>query len=70
MTTYTSTASIDCGKCHVPLQGPTNPKPDDILTCPKCGGNIRLDKALKQARELAKTALTKGLKDAFKKARF
>jgi transcription initiation factor IIE alpha subunit len=70
MSTYTTTATIDCGRCHVPLTGPKNPKSSDIFTCPRCGGQIRYDKAREQVGKLFRETVAKGLKDAFRKAGF
>lgn len=31
------TATILCGSCKVPVEGPADPKPQDTITCPRCG---------------------------------
>ncbi len=31
------TKPILCGKCEVPLEGPTNPGANDTMRCPRCG---------------------------------
>lgn len=30
------TYSALCGQCRIPVEGPANPKPDDVFTCPRC----------------------------------
>jgi hypothetical protein len=54
----------------MPLEGPSNPKPDDLLTCPRCGGQIETKKAVDQAGKLFASTVEKQLKDAFRKAGF
>ena len=70
MTTHTTKATIDCGRCRVPLQGPSNPKDNDLLTCPRCGGQIKTKDAVKQAGDIFKSSVEKQLKDAIRKAGF
>ena len=43
--------SVDvvCSKCQVPLVTPDDPKPHDMVTCPKCGANDRYDKVINDA---------------------
>lgn len=31
------THTILCGKCRVPVKGPSDPKDHDMITCPTCG---------------------------------
>ncbi len=70
MTEKLATATITCGKCRVPLKGPSNPKPNDLLTCPQCGSQIETKAAVEQARKLIGAEVEKTLKDAFRKAGF
>jgi hypothetical protein len=70
MSTYTTTATIDCGQCRVALVGPENPTPNDLFTCPSCGGRIRYEKARQQAGEPLRGTVAKRLKDVFRKAGF
>lgn len=30
-------ATILCGSCKVPVEGPEEPKPQDLIACPRCG---------------------------------
>lgn len=30
-------AEVKCAQCKIALQGPTNPKPQDRFSCPRCG---------------------------------
>jgi hypothetical protein len=46
-----STKAILCGSCKVPIEGPANPKPNDVLACPSCG---RSDKFNNVQTEVAK----------------
>ena len=70
MTTYRTTATIDCAKCKVPLQGPANAKPDDILTCPRCGASGTVQDALGQARKQFHSTMSKELKRIIRDAGF
>ena len=70
MTTYRSTATINCGRCHTPLTGPTNARSSDILSCPRCGGQIEVRKAVDQAGKQFKSTVEKQLKEAIRKAGF
>ena len=70
LSTHTTTAAIECGKCHVPLRGPANPKDNDLLTCPRCGGQVKTKVAVDQAGKQFAASVEKQLKDAFRKAGF
>jgi DNA-directed RNA polymerase subunit RPC12/RpoP len=66
----TASVTIECGRCNTPLVGPTNPKPNDMFACPRCGGKINYKDASKQAGKLVRSMVAKELKDTFRKAGF
>ena len=63
-----SAHEVKCAKCKIPLQGPTNPKPQDRFSCPKCGIGDSFDNVMRevgdQAREHVANLTAKMLRDA------
>lgn len=47
-------ALLACGKCKVALEGPSKPKPVDVLTCPRCGDSDTFERAFAEANEFLK----------------
>ena len=39
---------IRCAKCNVALQGPADPQPQDVLSCPRCGESDNLENILRE----------------------
>ena len=37
------THSVKCAKCNLELEGPADPKPEDIVSCPGCGVSDTLE---------------------------
>jgi len=62
------TQSILCGACRVPIEGPANPKSDDMFTCPECGRSDTLkhviDSATAYVIELAQLRLQESMRKA------
>ncbi|GLK80131.1 hypothetical protein GCM10008174_18720 [Methylopila turkensis] len=34
--------TVLCGKCKIGLEGPTDPKPESVFSCPRCGEGDKL----------------------------
>ena len=59
--------SFKCSKCgSSKFDIPTNPKPNDVITCAGCGATGRYDDIKTKATELAKAEVERKLRDAFK----
>lgn len=70
----TDTQSILCGSCRVPIEGPANPKPNDMIACPKCGRSDThkhvLDSAKAFVTELAQRSLQEPMRKAARGSKF
>ncbi|MEX0956965.1 MAG: hypothetical protein WDZ83_17340 [Rhizobiaceae bacterium] len=40
-----------CGKCKVALQGPAQPEPESVFTCPECGESDTYENVVRIAGE-------------------
>jgi hypothetical protein len=60
--------AILCGKCRVPVDGPSKPAPEDMLTCPKCGEKDTFAKVMEDIRAYAVDRIGSGVQQALKKA--
>ena len=47
----TKTAKVLCARCHVPLEGPAEPNPDDRMACPRCGEGDRFEAVFSEVQE-------------------
>jgi NAD-dependent SIR2 family protein deacetylase len=47
----TDITEVQCAKCKVTLQGPADPKPQDVFSCPKCGTGDRFDRVMREVSE-------------------
>jgi len=45
---------LQCAACKIPLEGPDDPEPEDVLRCPRCGVEDRTDNVVAEVREYAK----------------
>jgi predicted RNA-binding Zn-ribbon protein involved in translation (DUF1610 family) len=67
-------ANVLCAKCEVVIQGPTNPEPSSIFSCPSCGIEERFDAIMQDAQaylELhAKKDLNKSLEKIARDSKF
>lgn len=59
---------IACGLCQTPLQGPADPKPDDILTCPNCGNSDKVEAVTAEVGEFLKEQTAKAFQAVGRKA--
>ena len=62
----TDTQSILCGACRVPLEGPAEPQPQDMFSCPACGRSDTLENIFSEVKtfvtEMAKRRLQESLR--------
>jgi hypothetical protein len=52
-----SPQEILCGKCRTAVEGPAEPAPDDVVTCPSCGRSARFDDAVAEASAYFESAM-------------
>jgi hypothetical protein len=52
---------IACSACQVALEGPTEPKPEDVFTCPFCGLAEMHEAIMREIGDLAHEAISHGL---------
>ena len=45
------TYEVKCAKCHVPVEGPTDPQPQDRMTCPNCGESDTVENINREVQE-------------------
>ncbi|MDE2472698.1 MAG: hypothetical protein KGL35_29240 [Bradyrhizobium sp.] len=45
------TVKVLCARCHVPLEGPAEPKPDDRFACPTCGEGDKFETVFAEVQE-------------------
>ena len=62
----TQTVKVLCARCHVPLEGPTEPNPDDRMACPRCGDGDRYEAVLAEVGEYVQEMAAQKLASAFK----
>ncbi|MGK2740826.1 hypothetical protein ACSHT0_08005 [Tepidicaulis sp. LMO-SS28] len=68
------TKKVLCGKCQVPLNGPAEPEPESVFSCPSCGRGDTLENVHRIVGEFVRdeTAryLQKGMKGAAGRSKF
>lgn len=64
----TTTHKILCGSCKTDLKGPSDPKPDDVITCPTCGNGDTFENVLREAKEYIANGFSKSLGDMLAKS--
>jgi RNase P subunit RPR2 len=63
--------TFTCKKCGSKLlEVPSNPKPNDMVTCAGCGTRSRYAEVQAASIKAGKEAMAKALRDAFGKTRF
>lgn len=45
------TVKVLCARCHVSLEGPAEPDPDDRMACPQCGEGDRYETVFGEVSE-------------------
>ena len=51
------TQTILCGACRIPVEGPANPKAQDMISCPTCGRSDNFENVMRSV-EACITELT------------
>ncbi|RCW80937.1 hypothetical protein [Phyllobacterium bourgognense] len=64
----TANAQVLCGKCKVPIQGPTEPTEDSIFKCPDCGASDTHADVMKEVGEYFHDTTARTLQSHMKKA--
>lgn len=66
--------TVKCAPCQVPLQGPADPKSDDVFTCPNCGQSDTFENVLTEVQDyMADKVLeqtTRSLGSAFRGSKY
>ena len=52
---------IACNTCKVPLEGPAEPKPQDVFTCPSCGLSDTHEAVMREISDVAFELLSHGV---------
>ena len=60
--------TVKCSKCNTPLEGPSNPKPNDIISCPKCGNSDKFNNIMKEIEKQAAAQIENMVADTLDKA--
>lgn len=72
MTTQTKT--ILCGSCRVPVEGPAEPKDQDMISCPSCGRSDNFKNVVTSVtafvEELAGNALQQTIRQTVGRSKF
>ena len=61
-------ATILCGKCKVPVKGPSQPNASDILSCPECELSDTFEVAMKDATAFAEDHVAGQVRATLKRA--
>jgi hypothetical protein len=59
------TATILCGSCKVPVEGPADPNPQDTITCPRCGRHDSFQNVMASVTQHATDLMGNNLHDSF-----
>lgn len=62
------TVTVLCGRCKVGVDGPPNPKPQDTITCPKCGRSDSFKNVMASVEKFSTDLLQKKMSEGFKRA--
>lgn len=54
-----------CARCRVPIEGPTEPKPDDRMSCPGCGIGDSYEATMAEVQDYIREMAAKGLSEMF-----
>jgi hypothetical protein len=69
----TQAVSILCGKCRVGLEGPAEPDPESVYTCPVCGQSDSFENVMASvtafSEELMAEKFDKMLVDSFRSSK-
>lgn len=62
------TQSVLCGACHVEVQGPADPKPQDVFTCPSCGRSDSFESVMASVESFVLEMTDRHLQESMRKA--
>jgi hypothetical protein len=63
----TDTQSILCGSCRVPIEGPANPKPQDVFSCSDCGRSDTFKNVMASAKAFVTEMAARSLQESMRK---
>lgn len=63
-----SQLTIFCGACKGPAKSVSNPKPDDTVSCSRCGREDRFDNVMRSVQDYVTDSLAKSLNASMAKA--
>lgn len=63
-----STHKILCGSCKSVLEGPTEPKPDDVVTCAGCGQHDTFQNVMAEVKQYVVDRTAKMISDSMANA--
>ena len=70
----TEARKVKCAPCKCALHGPRNPKPDDRISCPRCGVGDTFDAVMREVgeyvKEQAAIALNGSVRDAARGSKY
>ncbi len=68
------THTIKCNRCNVALEGPAEPKDQDVFSCPRCGASDTRKNVLAEIKQFAvdhvQQKLSKSMVDAARGSKF
>lgn len=59
------TVTVLCGTCNVGIEGPTDPNPDDTMTCPSCGRSDNFKNVMVSVEKHSLELMEQKLQDTF-----
>lgn len=59
------TTNVLCARCHIALEGPVEPKPDDRIACPSCGEGDRYETVIAEVGEYVQEMAAQKIGDMF-----
>lgn len=62
------THQILCGRCKVPLQGPTEAEDEDVFSCPSCGESDTRTEVLRVTAQYIQEVTARALQEKLRKS--
>ena len=63
-----SSHTILCGSCRVAVEGPSDPKHDDMITCPKCGRSDNFENVAASVKAFVEEMAGRSLQETIRKS--